>query len=391
MKYFAFISYKRGGVDEQIANWIHSKLEKYPYPQELVTPENRPNHDKLLRNIFIDTKDLHVSENPFTVEIKTAIEKSRYLLLICSNNSVSSEYVNQEVSYFLETHDNDHSKILPIFIDKINGCLPHALRESDILMRNCPIYNTFLSETNEMNLGCFYQIVAFLLKVDFKDIYDRYKRYAERKKRQRRWLRYGINTMALLIMALMSFGLITSSRIVKQQREIVELEKEIFPYSVVTGYVKNFLNPVVQYFKNYEPDAHIFVHMPTRVADLNDNHRYRFDEVSTIIEKRLSLDSLSLINLRTSMPRGSNVHKMYSMQNVKLNHNYIDFATTTTTFMEIAKIKKKKDVYADVDLDDMIEEYTDTFIKQANQILGADSVYVSFVKSLYEVEVYCRQ
>ena len=79
------------------------------------------------------------------------------------------------------------------------------------------------------------------------------------------------------------------------------------------------------------------------------------------------------------------------MQNVKLNHNYIDFATTTTTFMEIAKIKKKKDVYADVDLDDMIEEYTDTFIKQANQILGADSVYVSFVKSLYEVEVYCRQ
>ena len=34
-KYFAFISYKRGGLDEQVANWIHSKLEKYPYPVDM--------------------------------------------------------------------------------------------------------------------------------------------------------------------------------------------------------------------------------------------------------------------------------------------------------------------------------------------------------------------
>lgn len=46
-KYFAFISYKRGGLDEQVANWIHSKLEKYSYPVDMVSPNNRPEHSNL--------------------------------------------------------------------------------------------------------------------------------------------------------------------------------------------------------------------------------------------------------------------------------------------------------------------------------------------------------
>ena len=31
-KYFAFISYKRGEIDGEVANWIHNKLGEYPYP-----------------------------------------------------------------------------------------------------------------------------------------------------------------------------------------------------------------------------------------------------------------------------------------------------------------------------------------------------------------------
>lgn len=55
-KYFAFISYKRGEVDGEVANWIHTKLEKYPYPIENVLEENRPNDNKFVRDIFIDVK-----------------------------------------------------------------------------------------------------------------------------------------------------------------------------------------------------------------------------------------------------------------------------------------------------------------------------------------------
>lgn len=76
MDYFAFISYKRGGIDEKVANWIHEKLEKYPYPLELVATENRPTHETLIRPVFIDTKDLHVEETEFTDEIKEVLKCS---------------------------------------------------------------------------------------------------------------------------------------------------------------------------------------------------------------------------------------------------------------------------------------------------------------------------
>lgn len=393
-EYFAFISYKRGCVDENIANWIHSKLEKYPYPKELVLPENRPQDKELIRSVFIDTKELHVSEDDFTDEIKEALKHSRYLILICSKVSAESKYVNKEVEYFLETHDNDSSKILPIFIDKIDDNLPNILKDTDILLRHCPIYNTFLDQTNEINLYCFYHIVSFLLKVDFRDIYDRYKQYAKKKKRNRRRLRYGLNTMVATIIILLSAVSIFSMELVKKQSAIVELEKEIFPYSVVTGYTKNFLLPVVDYFAQNEINAHLFVHMPTKEGDIGDDHKYRFESVSAVLERRLSLDSISEVRLKTNTPKGSSViHKMYSSSSEMLNHYYLDVATTTTAFLEIAKKKKKTSgtPYVNMSIDDMIEEYTNIFIHQAKNILKQDSVKVTFVKNPREIEEYIKQ
>lgn len=113
MEILAFISYSR--KDKIIANWLHSKLEKYPYPESLVKIENRPPDKKYLRPIFIDTKDLTVDEHPFNEKIKIALKESKFLILICSKNSVRSEYVDKEVKYFLKEHQNDYSKIVPFF------------------------------------------------------------------------------------------------------------------------------------------------------------------------------------------------------------------------------------------------------------------------------------
>ena len=68
-----------------------------------------------------------------------------------------------------------------------------------------------------------------------------------------------------------------------------------------------------------------------------------------------------------------------------LDGKYLDFASTTSTFLAIAKIKKEKQIYKDVEIDAMIEEYTDIFITQANEILGPDSVHVTFVKSISDI------
>lgn len=65
---FAFISYSR--KDKTVANWLHTKLEKYPYPQDLVSTEFRPPHPRFVRRVFIDTKDLAVTDDSFTYDIR---------------------------------------------------------------------------------------------------------------------------------------------------------------------------------------------------------------------------------------------------------------------------------------------------------------------------------
>ena len=75
------------------------------------------------------------------------------MIVICSKVSAQSEFVNQEVEYFLQTHNNDYGKILPVFIDTVEDVLPKAIRNANILSRHCPIYNSFLDPKNEINLG----------------------------------------------------------------------------------------------------------------------------------------------------------------------------------------------------------------------------------------------
>lgn len=385
-KYFAFISYKRDGFDEKVANWVHNKLEKYPYPKDLVDEENRPEDAERIRKVFIDTKELSVTHCSFTDDIKRAIESSRYLILICSRRSAQSIYVEKEVGYFLETHGGDTNLILPIFIDSVDeSYIPNVLKDKHVLERNSPVYKSFLESKNEINLYCFYHIVAFLLKVDFNKIYDRYGIYSQRKKRQSIRLRTFIYTMLFILVAVLGDLIYSQSQIVKKQEEIVQLEKEIFPYSVVMGYVGNFLSPVIDYLKEKEQTSHIYVHMPTRVKDLDENHKLRFDSISPYIVNTLSLDSIGQVTLKTRMPRGSRVHKLYSGSNEQLNNKYLDFASTTSTFLAIANKKKKFGPYKDVDVENMIKEYTDIFIKQVNEGLGKDSVYVTFITSIQDI------
>lgn len=383
--YFAFISYKRRGIDEQVANWIHLKLEKYPYPVNLVSPENRPEHESLIRRVYIDTKELSVKETDFSSDIKSALEHSRYLIVVCSRLAAKSDYVNKEVLYFLKTHNEDTSKILPVFIDTVEDGLPPALQANEILTRHCPIYNSFLDAKNEINLYCFYHIVAFLLKVDFRTIYDRYKQYSQKKEKRRIWSRNGIYILLLLLIFFMGYSLYSQHELINKQSRMVNLEKVVFPYSVVRGYVDNFLDPVIDYLKINDRDARIFIHMPTKSEDLDHNHKDRFDIISTYVVNQLSLDSIKQVRLKTRMPRGSVVHKLYAQSNDALNHKYLDFASTTSTFLEIAKKKQKYPEYENKDVDDMIEEYTDIFIRQTKEELGADSVYVKFVTRISDI------
>ena len=133
-KYKAFISYSHR--DKHWADLIHKALETYRVPKSLVgksTP--RGIVPKTLFPIFRDREELPTSADLGGV-IKDALEKSAYLIVICSPRSAQSRWVNEEILNFKRIGKKD--RILAIIIDgEPNGsdkgmdeveCFPSGLR-----------------------------------------------------------------------------------------------------------------------------------------------------------------------------------------------------------------------------------------------------------------------
>ena len=141
-KYYVFISYSR--KDSRAAAYLHRQLECFRIPMRLVPQGLLENGQKYLRPVFRDRRDLNNSERSFTNDIKTAIEAARYLLVLCSPNSASSHWVNEEVHHFIEYHGGDCSNVVPVILNgspgsgKVDECLPPALRIPEVIGRNLP-------------------------------------------------------------------------------------------------------------------------------------------------------------------------------------------------------------------------------------------------------------
>ena len=139
-KYYAFISYSR--KNSSAASYLHKSLERFRIPVKYVPEELRPAGQKYLRPIFRDRRDLEVSEGNFTDDIRTAIEQSRYLIVLCSPDAAGSVWVNEEVKHFLATHNNDIAAVVPVILTGKPGhggneeCLPPDLCVEPITGRN---------------------------------------------------------------------------------------------------------------------------------------------------------------------------------------------------------------------------------------------------------------
>lgn len=108
-KYFAFISYQR--QDEEWADWLQHQLEHYHLPANIVS--DHPELPKDIRPLFRDKTEL--AGGILAKEIRSALENSRYLIVICSPNSAKSEWVDKEVQSFIDMGRTD--KVIPFIID----------------------------------------------------------------------------------------------------------------------------------------------------------------------------------------------------------------------------------------------------------------------------------
>jgi hypothetical protein len=125
-KYWAFISYARqdnqqtsqgaSGYNHVLwGEWLQDTLETYHVHAELVGRLNRYGEritDHLFP-IFRDEEDMG-AVGSLRGEVENALEKSRWLVVICSPQSAQSLWVNQEIRYFKRLGRG--RRILPLII-----------------------------------------------------------------------------------------------------------------------------------------------------------------------------------------------------------------------------------------------------------------------------------
>ncbi|MBI9091746.1 MAG: TIR domain-containing protein [Desulfobacterium sp.] len=117
--YSAFISYSH--KDKRVANWLFRKLDGYSVPKEFagLGHKNLKMPDKL--HMFRDREELPASAD-LSATIKTALENSNFLIVVCSPHAATSEWVNEEVLTFIRMGRKD--RILGLIV----GGTPHSER-----------------------------------------------------------------------------------------------------------------------------------------------------------------------------------------------------------------------------------------------------------------------
>jgi hypothetical protein len=112
-KYPVFISYSHR--DERWASWLHKGIEAYRVPKPLV---GRPGRNgpipKQIFPVFRDRDELAASAD-LPATLRTALEQSAHLIVLCSPAAAQSRWVNQEIIEFKRLGRAD--RILPLIID----------------------------------------------------------------------------------------------------------------------------------------------------------------------------------------------------------------------------------------------------------------------------------
>ncbi|MBR0202831.1 MAG: toll/interleukin-1 receptor domain-containing protein [Synergistaceae bacterium] len=191
--YFAFISYSH--KDMKIAKRLKKRLQSYHLPTKL--QKTYPTLPKKLGPIFIDEERL--TGGVLQEAIRDNLDKSNYLILICSPNSAKSIYVNEEVKRFIETGRVDH--IIPFIVDgvphsgdELKECFPPALLELPLEQELLGIDLKKFGERDS-----FLRVIATMLELNL----DNFISYEARERKRRAMIFTSIAASFVLIAGLL--------------------------------------------------------------------------------------------------------------------------------------------------------------------------------------------
>ena len=223
-EYYAFISYKR--EDEEWAKWLAHKLEHYNLPTTL----NGKELPKNLRPVFRDTDELSAGNLP--KQIYHALSISKNLIVVCSPRSAQSEWVNKEITDFIDIKGGNSENIFPFIINGIphskdsnNECFPETLRclpgDEERLGGN-------INDQGGREAAVV-KIISGMLGVSFDSLWHKHEREQKRKR-----IAFIIASLLFAFVCLIVGGYIAFQNIeldvakkeISKQRDIAIKEKE---------------------------------------------------------------------------------------------------------------------------------------------------------------------
>lgn len=120
--YNAFISYKHAPLDNKVASDLQRNLEHLVIPASI----RKKTGIKKIERIFRDKDELPITSD-LSDTISNALEKSDYLIVICSTNTAKSSWVPKEIEYFLRNHTK--KQVFTVLADgESQNVIPKELR-----------------------------------------------------------------------------------------------------------------------------------------------------------------------------------------------------------------------------------------------------------------------
>ena len=214
-EYIAFISYRHMPLDSSVAKRIQRSIERYAVPKEF----RGRTGGKRLGRVFRDEDELPASAN-LSESITHALDHAQYLIVICTPDLPQSHWCEEEIRYFLKTHDRDH--LLAVLADgapeiSFSPYMLHTFDEGGNITGDVEPLAANLKQPYKKE---FIRLVAAMLCTSFDALW-------QRDRRRKANLRMGTLAGIALLMAAFTSIVLVKNKQINAQKELISEQKAI--------------------------------------------------------------------------------------------------------------------------------------------------------------------
>ena len=243
-QYAAFISYAH--ADERSARRLHEALEGYDLPDGVLI-----NGRESFSPIFRDVTELTASHS-LSEKIKSALEQSGFLIVLCSPASKESHWVNEEIRLFRTLH-GDRAILSAIVEGTPSTSFPPALLENG----HEPLAANLKQGRDSFRFGV-HQLAASILGVGLDTLVQR----GEKKRRLRNQLVMAGLTALAVVMSGFAFTTYNAQQQAEKSRDdaerlveymVSDLKSELYSLQRL-DILDGLGEEIVEYYEGIDPE-----------------------------------------------------------------------------------------------------------------------------------------